>query len=272
MKLKPVIFTDLDGTLLDPETYSYNRALPSIEHLRIQDVPIVFCSAKTRAEQEVYRKELQIKDPFIVENGGAVFISKGYFPFDFEYHKAKDGYQVIELGIPYHRIREILARIRNDTGVNFKGFGDMSAEEVASLTRLDLEAAQRAKAREYDETLKLEGTPDEINKVLNAIKGKDLNYTSGGRYYDVTGPNDKGKATRILIDLFNRKSGQIKTIAIGDSPNDLPMLSAVDIPVLVQKPGGTWEEIDIPHLRRVEGIGPEGWARAVEEIIGQGIA
>jgi Predicted hydrolase (HAD superfamily) len=148
----------------------------------------------------------------------------------------------------------------------------MSAEEVASLTSLDLEAAQRAKAREYDETLNLEGTPDEINRVLNAIKKTGLNYTSGGRYYNVTGPNDKGKATRILIDLFRSKLGQIKTIAIGDSPNDLPMLSAVDIPVLVQKPGRIWEEIDIPHLHRVEGIGPEGWARAVEEIIEQGMA
>lgn len=272
MKLKPVIFTDLDGTLLDLETYSYAKALPTINYLRKQGVPVVFCSAKTRAEQEVYRKELQINDPFIVENGGAVFISQGYFPFDFEHHKVKDDYQVIELGIPYHRIREILAQIKDDTGLNFRGFGDMSAEEVASLTSLDLEAAQRAKAREYDETLNLEGTPDEINRVLNAIRKTGLNYTSGGRYYDVTGPNDKGKATRILIDLFRSKLGQLKTIAIGDSPNDLPMLSSVDIPVLVQKPGRIWEEIDIPHLHRVEGIGPEGWARAVEEIIEQGIA
>ena len=272
MNLKPVIFTDLDGTLLDLETYSYDRALPSIEYLRSRDVPIIFCSVKTKAEQEVYRKELQINDPFIVENGGAIFISRGYFPFDFEYHKVKDGYLVIELGIPYHRIREVLAQIRDDTGVNFRGFGDMSAEEVASLTGLDLEAAQRAKAREYDETVTLEVTPHELNRFLDALKKTGLNYTSGSRYCDVTGSNDKGKATTILIDLFNRKSGKIRTIAIGDSPNDLPMLSAVDIPVLVQKPGGTWEEIDVPHLHRVEGIGPEGWARAVEEIIEQGIA
>ena len=272
MKRKLVIFTDLDGTLLDLETYSYDRALPSIEYLRRQDIPIILCSVKTKAEQEVYRKELQINDPFIVENGGAIFISQGYFPFDFEYHKAEDGYLVIELGIPYHRIREILAQIRDDTGVNFRGLGDMSAEEVASLASLDIKAAERAKARQYDETLNLEEAPEEISKVLNAIKKTGLNYIAGSRYYDVTGPNDKGKATGILIDLFRRKSGKIRTIAIGDSPNDLPMLSAVDTPVLLQKPVGTWEAIDIPNLCRVEGIGPEGWARAVEEIIGQGIA
>ncbi len=269
-KLSPVVFTDLDGTLLDLETYSCDKALPSIEYLKRQGIPLIFCSAKTRAEQEVYRQALQITGPFIVENGGAIFIPQGYFPFDFEYQKTKDGYQVIELGIPYRRIRQVLERVRNDTAVNLKGFGDMSVEEVASATGLSLEAARRAKAREYDETLILEGTPEEIDKALHEIKGAGLNYTSGGRYYDVTGPNDKGKATKILIDLLRRKLGQIKTVAIGDSPNDLPMLSAVDVPVLVQRPGGTWEEIDIPRLYRVEGIGPEGWARAVAEIVKQG--
>ena len=153
-----------------------------------------------------------------------------------------------------------------------ESLGENGVAELASLTSLNLEAANRAKAREYDETLNLDGTPDEINKVLNAIKKTGLNYTSGSRYYDVTGPNDKGKATTILIDLFHRKSEQTKTIAIGDSLNDLPMLSAVDIPVLVQKPGGIWEGIDIPNLYRVEGIGPDGWARAIEEIVKQGMA
>jgi mannosyl-3-phosphoglycerate phosphatase len=270
MKSKPVIFTDLDGTLLDLETYHYDKALPSIRYLLKRGIPIVFCSAKTRAEQEVYRQELDIPDPFIVENGGAIFISQGYFPFDVSYHKAEDGYQVIELGIPYREIRRVLEQIRVDAKLDFKGFGDMSAQEVAEETGLDIEAARRAKAREYDETLKLEGTPEEIDRVLSAVKEAGLNYTSGGRYYDVTGPNDKGEATKILVDLFRKKLGPVETVGIGDSPNDLPMLSVVDIPVLVQKPGGVWEEIaGIPHVRRVEGVGPEGWARATEEIAGK---
>lgn len=186
---KVVVFTDLDGTLLDRETYSYDKALPSIKYLLQREIPIVFCSAKTRAEQEVYRQELEITDPFIVENGGAIFIPRGYFPFTFDYDKADDGYQIIELGIPYHEIRRILERIRADAVLNFRGFGDMSAEEVAMETGLDLEAAQRAKAREYAETIKVEGTSKEIRRVLDTVKQAGLNYTSGGRYYDVTVPD-----------------------------------------------------------------------------------
>jgi len=266
--MKPVIFTDLDGTLLDLETYSYDKAVPSVEYLRKKEIPIVFCSSKTRAEQEVYRKEPKINDPFIIENGGAILIPRGYFPFDFDYHKAEDGYQIIELGVSYHEIRRALERIRIDTKINFKGFGDMSVEEVASVTGLNLEAARRAKAREYDETLNLKGTPDEIEMVLNAVKRAGFNYTAGGRFYNVVGPNnDKGKATKILIDLFRNKLGEIETVGIGDSPNDLPMLSLVDTPILVQKPRKVWEEVDMPRLQRVNGVGPEGWARAIDEII-----
>ena len=261
-----VVFTDLDGTLLDRVTYSYDKALPSVKHLLQESIPVIFCSSKTRAEQETYRHELGLFHPFIVENGGAIFIPEGYFPFKFDYHGTKDGYQIIELGIAYHEVRLILERIRADAGINFRGFGDMAVQEVADDTGLDLQAARRAKEREYAETIKLEGPPDEISRTLNAIKEAGLNYARGGRYYDVMGPNDKGMATKILINLFQKKLGRLKTVGIGDSPNDLPMLLAVDIPVLVQKPEGVWEEMDIPNLSRVEGVGPEGWARAVEEI------
>ncbi len=265
---KKVVFTDLDGTLLDRVTYSYDKALPSIEYLRQRKIPLVFCSAKTRAEQEVYRRELSISAPFIVENGGAIFIPYGYFPFDFHYHKTRGRYSVIELGMSYQDIRVILERMRSELGLKFKGFGDMSPEEVAAETGLDLDAARRAKEREYDETVKLEGSPEEIDRVLNAIKQAGLNWTHGGQFYDAMGTSDKGKATTILIDLFRKKLGQVETVGIGDSLNDLPMLSVVDIPVLVQKPEGVWEETGLLYLHKVKGVGPEGWARAIEEIIG----
>jgi mannosyl-3-phosphoglycerate phosphatase len=262
-----VVFTDLDGTLLDRDTYSYDKALPSIAHLLQKDIPVIFCSSKTRAEQEVYRQELSLFHPFVVENGGAIFIPEGYFQFKFASDKTEDGYQVIELGIPYSEVRQILERIKDEKKVNFRGFGDMTDREVAAETGLDLKAAKRARQREYAETLKLEGPADEINRVLNSIKEVGLNYTRGGRFYEVMCPNDKGKAIKILIGLFQKKLGRLKTVAIGDSPNDVPMLQAVDVPVLVQKPDGDWEVLDIPYLHRVEGIGPEGWAKAVKEII-----
>ena len=45
------------------------------------------------------------------------------------------------------------------------------------------------------------------------------------------------------------------------------MLSVVDVPILVQKPGQRWEEIDLPNLKRVKGVGPEGWNQAIKKLI-----
>jgi hypothetical protein len=46
------------------------------------------------------------------------------------------------------------------------------------------------------------------------------------------------------------------------------MLAVVDAPVLVQKPGGFWEDIKLPNLYRADGVGPRGWVMAVTELTG----
>jgi mannosyl-3-phosphoglycerate phosphatase len=81
------------------------------------------------------------------------------------------------------------------------------------------------------------------------------------------GANDKGKAVNILVDLYHQMWGEVETIGLGDSLNDLPMLSVVGLPILVRKKDGNWESINLPHLRKVQGVGPEGWSRAIGELI-----
>lgn len=264
-----MVFTDLDGTLLDRVTYSYTLALPALRLLQRKKIPVVFCSSKTRAEQETYRKELGISDPFIVENGGAIFIPRHYFSFPFDYHRVWDKFLIIELGISYEKIRQSLDKIRDEGNFHFRGFGDMSIKEVAAATGLTLEAARRAKKREYEETVRFEGSSEEIEEVLNSIKKAGLNYVYGGHSYGVMGPNDKGKATSVLIELFCKKMRQVKTIGIGDNLNDLPMLSVVDIPILVQTSDEYWANINLAHLHKIPGVGPEGWGRAIQQILGE---
>lgn len=269
-----IIFTDLDGTLLDAETYSYEKSLAAVNRVKQMGIPVIFCSAKTRAEQEVYRRKMGIFHPFIVENGGAIFIPSNYFPFPFDYHKIVDELLVIELGTPYEEIRTLLNKIKEEGKFHFRGFGDMSAEEVARESGLDLESAKLAKQREYDETIAIASgakqshiASNEADKFLERIKQIGLNWTHGGRFYEVMGNNDKGKAVAILSNLYRRLWGKIETIGLGDSLNDLPMLSAVDIPILVQKRDYTWENVNLSRLRKVQGVGPEGWSRAIEEIL-----
>ena len=262
-----VVLTDLDGTLLDYDTYSCEVVAPVVARLNRAAVPIVFCSSKTWAEQEVYRRRLGIKAPFIVEDGGAIFIEPGYFPFPYDYHREVGGYQVIELGMPYEEIRRILGQIRQESKLDFRGFGDMDAAEISGITGLNLESAGLARQRCYEEMLSLTGSEPEIGIILRGIEEAGLTWGRGTRFYSVGGGNNKGKAARVVLGLFRRKLGRIKTIGIGDSQNDLPMLAEVEVPVLVERPGNGWQEAEMPGLFRVRGVGPRGWARAVQELV-----
>lgn len=264
-----IIFTDLDGTLLDSQTYSYEKSLAAMNQLKDKGMPIVFCSAKTRAEQEIYRRELQLFHPFIVENGSAIFIPRDYFPFSFDYHKAVDDLLAIELAIPRGRVRKLLARIRKEHEFCFRGFGDMSAAEVANITGLSLESAVLAKQRKYDEPVvfDISGEKD-VSKFLAKLEEAGLNWSYGGRLHHVMGGAGKGKAVEILSGLYRRIWKNIRTVGLGNGVNDLPMLSRVDIPILVQKGDGSWEHMNLPRLRKVKGAGPEGWSTAILQIFG----
>lgn len=265
--MKQIIFTDLDGTLLDSKTYSYEKSLAAINRLKGKGIPIIFCSAKTRAEQEVYRRELGLFHPFIVENGSAIFIPRAYFPLKFDYHKAVDDLLVIELSIPYGKVRKLLVKISKENDFRFTGFADMSAAEVAEITGLNIESAKLAKHREYDEPVRFDSSAEkDLSKFFAKLGEVGLNWAYGGRLYHVLGGGDKGKAVKILSGLYRKLWGEIKTVGLGNGRNDLSMLSQVDIPILVQKRDYSWEDINLPRLRKVQGVGPEGWSRAISEI------
>jgi mannosyl-3-phosphoglycerate phosphatase len=262
-----LIFTDLDGTLLDHNTYSFESALPALRSLKEKNIPLIICTSKTRAEIEKLRLELHNDHPFISENGGAIFIPKGYFPHKFCFKREKNNYLVIELGTPYVQLREFLDRIRTSLQLELKGFGDLSFEEVARLCGFSQEDANLAKKREYDEPFLLD-EERAIKKIQEVASLFSLKVTRGGRFFHLTGENDKGEALRLLTDVYREKTEHIKTIALGDSLNDLPMLQAADHPVLVQKPDGSYDpEVKLPNLNLAPGIGPTGWSEAVFELL-----
>nr|MCH9772843.1 HAD hydrolase family protein [Cyanobacteriota bacterium] len=65
------VVTDLDGTLMD-HAYNWEPAREAIRGLQLQGIPVIPCTSKTAEEVKSFRAAAGLKDPFIVENGGAV--------------------------------------------------------------------------------------------------------------------------------------------------------------------------------------------------------
>lgn len=235
MKAKTVIFADLDGTFLD-NNYGCKYTKPIVRRLSSSGCSVVFCSSKTRSEIELYRKSTGINEPFISENGGAIFIPKNYFPFTYDCTKTAN-YNSIRLGASYATLREKLAQIKKKTSAKIVGFGDMTDEQLAKDAGLSVELAKLAREREYDEPFRIvQGSRE---SVLNAIKQEGLNCTEGGRYFHLTGKTDKGKAVAVLKNLYSEVFTRLVTFGIGDGPNDLSMLKIVNKPLFIKKSHGS---------------------------------
>jgi mannosyl-3-phosphoglycerate phosphatase len=262
--MKKIIFTDLDGTLLHPETYSFEAARPALDMIREEKIPLILCSSKTRAELLLYQKRLEIEEPFVSENGGGIFSPVGYFSSGLIGDAMADP-AMVTLGMAYCKVRKKFLETRMHLGVSMRGFGDMSVEDVALLTGLPPGEAVLARQRDFSEPFVFEQSADE--RVFMAFSERGLTWTRG-KLYCVMGQHDKGKAVRILKNMYEAEHGRMISIGLGDALNDLPMLQQVDLPILIPKHDGTYDpEVSLPGLRHARGVGPEGWSRAVQEAL-----
>ncbi len=259
------VFTDLDGTLLDHEDYSFAAARPALERLRNRGIPLIFTTSKTRREIESLRDLLGFHDPFISENGGGVFFPASDAPW-VPGGIISPPHVFVRLGKPYGEIRRFMKTLDPSYGV--RGFGDMEATEISRLTDLSHDEALRAAAREFTEPFLLE-REESLPEIEDRAALEGLRVTRGGRFHHLIGANqDKGKAVRLVTEILGKKFGKRPlTVGLGDSPNDFPMLESVDMPVLIPHPDGQYEPFSGPDVIRAPHPGSRGWNAAMEKIL-----
>jgi len=205
--VRKIVFSDLDGVLLDPQTYSCDPAEPGLRALDELGHPLILCSSKTRAELEYWRGRLSNREPFIVENGGAIYIPRGYFPFrieDARIYEASGEYEVIEFGGPYRELVDTLRRASAVAECPTIGFHQMSVAEICIRTMLPVRHAEMARRRQYDEPFAILGSG--VRRLLSTIRlfGKD--WTREDRFYHITAGHDRQTAIGRLTELFARAS------------------------------------------------------------------
>lgn len=272
-----LIFSDIDNTLVQSyiarnremiHSDGYGDIKKVIKILSENQIPLVLCSTKTRKEQDKIRNDLDIVDPYIVENGGAIIVPKNYFPFNLDEFgletKEIDGNMTLELGKSYEQIITILNDIRNKFHIRFNCVSDFSVTELANKVGISVEGATLMASREYSETiLEIEF----VNRVEleRALIERNLIMAQGTRYITVSARHDKGCAVSILKNLFYKKyrNEKIQVIAIGDAINDITMFENVDQAFLVRNIFNQYTPMEINNITRVKGIAQDGWKEVV---------
>lgn len=243
-----VVLTDLDGTLLDHNTYDFRPAMPAMACLRQFHIPCIFNSSKTFDEMLPLRKSMGNTDPFVSENGGAVFIPK-------------DGSSVFHsemTGSSYNSILNVLKLLR-EQGFKFSGFNDMSDQEVADITGLKYDEAVMARKRHASEPLLWEDDESRLDEFASILSCHNLRMLRGGRFIHIMGYNDKSEAVTFFRDYYQNLWGQdVRIVALGDGENDLAMLESADYPIVIPGKHSTLSPTN-PATRIAEKPGPAGW-------------
>jgi mannosyl-3-phosphoglycerate phosphatase len=265
-----LVFTDLDGTLLDHDNYSFATALPTLKKLHSENIPVIPNTSKTYAELTELRQQLNLKGPFIVENGAGIYIPIGYFSERPNGTKTKNGYWVKEFSKPRDHWLTVIEKLKIPFEGKFNHFSNMSNREIIAATGLSEKEAKLAATREYGEPILWLGSDKERTQCISAIKELGGTPLRGGRFLHLSGDSDKGNALLWLTQQYqiDRGINKCTSIALGDGQNDVAMLDAAQIAVRILSPANP-----PPTLKRKTGIytsqafGPKGWSECLELII-----
>lgn len=265
-----LVFSDLDGTLLDHHTYSFAAAVPTLDKLAEQNIPVIPTTSKTYAELKQIRSDLGLQTPFIVENGAAIFIPEGFFNEQPKDTLAKNGFWIKEFSKPVAYWRGLLDTLKGEFDGQFNHFANMTNAQIVDATGLSQAQAELASAREYGEPILWLGDQDTKVLFLKALENLGAKPLQGGRFLHLSGECDKGKALIWLKKLFEstKANKEYTSIALGDGQNDVAMLNAADVAVRilspVNEPPILTKENDVHTTKR---FGPEGWADSLNHII-----
>lgn len=260
-----IVATDLDGTLLDHYSYSWQAAKESLAYLAERQIPIVINTSKTFAEVVQLQQELAIDAAFIVENGSAIYVSKDsalaahFDDFDAQFKRKV-------FGLERSDIVSILHALRDQHGFQFEGYADWQVDDVIAHTGLSEQNAKLSLTRQFSEPLVWHDSEASFDTFSAYIQQSELRLIRGGRFIHTLGQVNKGKSlTELQSILYPNEACSL--ICLGDSHNDLDMLNIADVPVFVRSPVHDFP----PHQCKntpifTEGFGPEGWREAMQMI------
>jgi mannosyl-3-phosphoglycerate phosphatase family protein len=265
-----LVFTGLDGDMIASGAEGLQTILPALELLHSREIPHIATTERSAAEIIPLLEALDHHDPFVVEAGAAIYIPANLFKIKFSYQKTVGDYRVVELGALAQDIREKVAILRRDYGLEITGLSELKPEAAAGIVGLSAEDFQILKNRQYSEPIIYDGAAEDLPRLHDAAEELRLRLVRQERMFVLTGDHDEGSAVSFLMQLYREEypGMNIASIGLGDNASNIPMLYTVDTPVLVRLPGGRFDDrVGRRGMKFTREPGPLGWNQAIIALV-----
>ena len=268
-----VVFTALEGSLLDPQSLSWSATGEALDELERRHIPLVLVSQGTRAQLEPLRGKLQHAHPFITESGGGLFLPDGYFSLRLEGAVRAARYFCVPFGQPYAEVTAALEEIAAQVGADVVGYSRMTAREIARNTGETTRVAELARQREFSERFFFAGaTEDAMRRFEEAAHREHWEAVRGNPFWEFRSVASNDRALRYLMRLYRSAAPRTRltSVAIGSMASDLSLLSAADSVILIPRPGMGFDATlatAFPAATHAPCPGPAGWGQAVTKLL-----
>lgn len=262
------VCTDLDGSLLD-HSYRWDDAKPALEELKKAGIPLILNSSKTLAEMVPLAKQLGLDTPLVCENGGVVAIPE-------QSPLAKDlpgvsfeGYMRLYPGVNRDYLLHEANSLREQLGYRYQGFSDWNAAEVAEKTGLNEHDAAASKFRFATEPILWSDSDRRLQEFRAELEHRGISLVQGGRFLHIMGQVNKSDGMAMLLHQYHKNQPETTwlVLALGDSANDLEMLSAADIAGVIPHMSGALLEPTSENVVHASLPGPAGWNEIVLNVL-----
>lgn len=257
-----ILFTDLEGTLLDSHTQLWQPASDWLLRLQQENVPVVICSSRSAAEMRLLQKELGLDGlPLIAENGAVIQLADAW--------QDDEHFPRLITGSAHAEIHHVLQRLRENNGFRFTTFSDVTELEIAEWTGMNLKHAALARLYEASETLIWRDTDDQMAKFTDILASLGLQCVQGARFWHVLDERGgKAQAVSWLLSRYQQREGFRRvSIGLGDGPNDAPLLDTTDFAVVVKglnRDGVSLRDDSPDRAYHTRQSGPDGWCEGLD--------
>lgn len=261
-----LVFTDIDGTLLDSHTHEWQPAEVWLTRLRQHQIPVILCSSMTAAETLAIQKMVGLQgQPFIAENGAVIQL-------DARWEAHENAPRLIN-GATHDRIMTVLTPLRESEGYKFTTFSDLEVPVLVELTGFTPAQASLARLHEASETLIWRDSDAQLAKFDADLSRFGLRLVQGARYWHVIDQRGgKDQAVNWLTRQYCQVEGkEYTTLGLGDGPNDAPMLDNVDFAIVVKgfnRDGVTLRHDEPSRVYRTTQTGPAGLREGLDHLFG----
>ncbi len=259
-KKQIIIFTDLDGSLLNKDTFRFDEIEDYFRELVSKGIKIIPNSSKTEAELLDFNKQYNLNLPFIAENGSSIHGLNLIH---------KDLPNKILISRPVDQIISIYNEIIPNylkKKINF--ILKLNYKEQEKFFGLPLNKMVLAAKRNNSLPIQFLGDEIEKNEFIKIINDVGLTVQTGGRIMNICDNVNKSKAMSKVLQLISKElHDEIITIGIGDNENDIEMIKQSNYPCLVKNEDFDSSLINIDNLIKSSEPSPRGWADVIKTAI-----